>query len=64
MNEMKKWVNKRCRIFVRSLSDKPIIYTGMIISVDDNFITIHDKEDKIIGINLLDLIQIREEENV
>lgn len=58
---MNEWNNKKAKIFVRNLSDKPIIYTGKIISYSPPFITISDKTGKIISINVADIIQIKEE---
>lgn len=61
MNEFEEWLNKRCKVFIRNLSDKPIVYTGEIISVSSNFITILDLRNENIKINVQDIILIREE---
>ena len=57
-----EWIGKRCKIFIRNLSDRPIIYTGTIISVKQQFLTIIDKMNNTVTINLQDIIQIRGEE--
>lgn len=58
---MNEWNGKLCKIFVRNLSDKPIVYTGKIISDEANFITFLDRDGRQISINRQDLIQIKEE---
>jgi len=60
---MKEWIGKRCKVFVRNLmADKPVIYTGTIISADEHFITINAKNSERVTINISDIIQIKEEE--
>jgi len=59
---MNEWINQRCKIFVRNLSDKPIIYTGTVLAVDQNFLTILDKTNNKVSVNISDIIQIKEEE--
>jgi len=60
---MNEWINKRCKIFVRNLADRPIIYTGTILAVNQPFITILDKDNKRVTVNIQDIIQIRGEED-
>jgi len=63
---MKELINKRCRIFVKNLSDKPIIYRGIIEAVEELgtnvIITILDIKQSRIKINFSDVIQIIQEE--
>ena len=56
MNEL---VGKRIKIFVRNLSDKPIVYTGEVIAVSSTFITLIDRTNDKVIINLQDVIQIK-----
>ena len=68
---MQEWVGKRAKIFVRNLSDKPIVYTGKILSFTNPFITIsargysHDtysqnNQNQIdVSINIQDIVQIK-----
>ena len=58
---MKEWINKRCKIFVRNLSEKPIVYTGTVIAVDNPFLTITDRDGRDVSINFMDIIQIKAE---
>ena len=60
---MQEWINKKCKIFVRNLNDKPVIYTGTILSVEGNFVTISAKNFEKVTINMNDIIQIKEEED-
>jgi hypothetical protein len=61
---MQEWVGKRYKIFMRNLktlSDRPIIYNGQVISFTGNFITINDRNNNKISINVNDIIQVIEE---
>lgn len=61
---MQEWVGKRCKIFIRNLTaEKAIVYTGVVISVASNFITIKDRTDNTVSINIQDIIQIKGEES-
>ena len=63
---MKDLINKTCRIFVKNLSDKPIIYRGTIEAVEEIghnvIITILDIKSARVRINFNDIIQIIQEE--
>jgi len=63
MNDMKKYIGKRVRLFVSGLADKPIIYTAEVVSVDDNFVTFIDKIGDHISVNIKAITQIREDAN-
>lgn len=57
-----EWVGKKVKIFIQNLGgDKPIIYSGRVIVIDDDFITIEDISGQISKINLRNVIVIREE---
>jgi len=59
---MKELIGKRCRIFVKNLSnEQAITYTADVISVDENFITFYDRTNTRIRVNLKDIIQIVED---
>jgi len=53
------WIGKKCKIFIRNLSEQAIVYTATILSVDSPFMTILDRDKKTITININDIIQIR-----
>ena len=56
---MNEWINKRCRIFIKNLSERPIIYTGKVLGIDLPFLTILDeKANTQIAVNVSDIIQI------
>jgi hypothetical protein len=59
---MKEWINKKCKVFVRNLSDKAIVYTGIVVSVDEGFINFIDRDNNKVTININDIVQIKEEE--
>lgn len=59
-NEFLEWLNKKCKVFIKNLSDEPIVYTGTLIDLSENFITILDKKNKCVKINVHDIILIRE----
>ena len=59
-DDIQKLIGKRCKLFIRNLSDKAIVYTGMILNIQDQFITILDRNNEKIIINVQDLIQMRE----
>jgi len=59
---MKQWIGKKVKIFIRNLDSKPIVYTAEVLSVEGSFITFRDRGGKIISINLMDVIQVRTEE--
>jgi predicted choloylglycine hydrolase len=56
---MKEWIGKKVKIFIRNLDFKPIVYTAEVLSVEGSFITFRDRTDKIISINLADVIQVK-----
>jgi hypothetical protein len=57
-----KWIGKRCKIFVRNLSERPIIYTGKVLSIDENFLTLLSAIEGEMSLNIKDIILIKEEE--
>jgi len=63
---MKELINKKCRLFIKNLSDKPIVYRGIIEGVEEVgsnvIITILDMNRAKIRINFNDVIQIIQEE--
>jgi len=56
------WIGKRCKIFVRNLSERPIIYTGKVLSIDENFLTLLSSIEGEISLNVKDIILIKEED--
>lgn len=56
---MNEWIGKKCKIFIRNLSPSAIVYTATVISIDKNFMTILDRDNKQITINVADIIQIK-----
>ena len=63
---MNEWTGKKCKIFIRNLSERPIVYTGKILSIDTHFVTICDRYSGNVSVNVQDVIQIiqvREEMN-
>ena len=56
---MQEWIGKKCKIFIRNLSDKPIVYTGTVLSITGQFLSITDRDGKPITININDIIQIK-----
>jgi len=63
MDEMNEWKNKKCKIWIKNLSDKAIIYTGVCTAVSENFLTILDRNNDKVSVNITDIIQIREEKD-
>ena len=64
MNEQKKWIGKKVKVFIKGLADRPIIYSGEVISVNDNFLTMIDqKTGKEYDINTSNIIQMCEDED-
>jgi hypothetical protein len=59
---MKEWIGRRCKIFVRGLSDHAIIYTAEVQSIENNFITFKDLWGEKITVNIADIIQIKEDD--
>ena len=63
---MKELINKRCRVFVKNLSDKPIVYRGVVEAIDEIgtnvIITILDIKHARVRINFSDVIQIIQDE--
>lgn len=59
MEENKEWINKR--VFVMLENNR--VYNGMVIKFEGRWITIIDKFDKLIMLNLSD-IKILQEESV
>jgi len=60
---MQEWVGKRCKVFIRNLiAEKAIVYTGVVLSVTSTFITIKDRTDNTVSINVQDIVQIKGEE--
>jgi len=63
---MKELINKRCRVFVKNLSDKPIVYRGVVEAVEEVganvIITILDIKRARVRINFSDVIQIIQDE--
>lgn len=63
---MKELINKNCRIFVKNLSDKPIVYRGRVEDVEELgtnvIITILDIKNSKIRINVSDVVQIIQDE--
>lgn len=54
------YLHKECRVFIRGLDVRPIIFNGEVISVDDSFIMLVDSVDGKIKINIHDIILIKE----
>jgi len=63
---MKELINKRCRVFVKNLSDKPIVYRGVVEAVEEVganvILTILDIKRARVRINFSDVIQIIQDE--
>ena len=63
---MKELINKRCRVFVKNLSDKPIVYRGTVEAIEEIgtnvIITILDIKQARVRINFSDVIQIIQDE--
>jgi len=58
---VKELIGRKVKIFIRGLSDKPIIYTADVLSIDGEFITFRDRDKEIISVNTKDIIQIKTE---
>ena len=58
---MKELIGRKVKIFIRGLSDKPIIYTADVLSIDGEFITFRDRDGVPISVNTKDIIQIKAE---
>lgn len=56
-----KWIGKHCKIFVRNLYEKPIIYTGKVLSINENFLTLFSQIEGEISVNVKDIILIKGE---
>jgi len=63
---MKELINKKCRVFVKNLSDKPIVYRGVVEAIEEIgnnvIITILDIRQARVRINFSDVIQIIQDE--
>jgi len=63
---MKELINKKCRVFVKNLSDKPIVYRGVVEAIEEIgnnvIITILDIKFARVRINFSDVIQIIQDE--
>ena len=63
---MKELINKKCRVFVKNLSEKPIVYRGFVEAVDEIgtnvILTILDMNKSRIRINVSDIVQIIQDE--
>jgi len=63
---MKELINKKCRVFVKNLSDKPIVYRGVVEAIEEIgssvIITILDIKSARVRINFSDVIQIIQDE--
>jgi len=63
---MKELINIKCRIFVKNLSDKPIVYRGVVEAIEEIgnnvIITILDIKQSRVRINFSDVIQIIQDE--
>ena len=64
---MKKIISKTCRVFVKNLSEKPIIYRGVVEEIEEigtnSFLTILDIKNSKVSINFNDVVQIIQEDN-
>lgn len=58
MNEI---TERQYKIYIRNLAEKPIIYTGKILSFDAPFLKFCDRDGVILLINFQDIIQIKPE---
>jgi len=58
---VKELIGRKVKIFIRGLSDKPIIYTADVLSIDGEFITFRDRDGVPISVNTKDIIQIKAE---
>jgi hypothetical protein len=62
--KINEWTGNFAKIFVSNLAtDKPIIYTGKILSVDENFVTI-SAQGVLVSVNIRNIIQIKSEEEL
>ena len=63
---MKEIINTTCRIFVKNLSEKPIIYSGVVEEIEDVgnnvILTLLDMKNIKVRINFNDIIQILQDE--
>ena len=57
---MNEWIGKKTKIFIRNLSERAIVYTATILSFEPPFVTILDRDNNKITINVNDIIQIKE----
>jgi hypothetical protein len=61
MNELfVKLIGKKVKIFIRGLANTPVFYTCVILSVEGNFLTIREREGKIVFVSITDIIQVQE----
>lgn len=53
------YVNKRVKVDISS----GYYYSGMILNVDENFLTLRDKNNNLVTISINDILNIREVSN-